>query len=422
MKQGVSGVAAVALAVLMLIVGIGIGFLITPYVAAPGAAAAGLSGEIPIGALLPLTGPLGQFGENDKVAIETAVNEVNALLESIGANWRLKPYVEDTETKPEVALEKLMSLHAKGVKVIIGPMASGEVLKIKEYADSNRILVISQSSTATQLAIKGDYIYRLVPSDAAQGPIGPKFAKTLGVTHIFIVHLANTWGDGLAETVEQKAKELGITVAGKFRIPEAGTDYSAEVASLASEVENLVAQGVSPDKILVQLITYGEAVTFFHSAIEYDVLWKVKWFGSDGTARHADLVRDTKVAEFSSKVRFVSPIAVQVETPVTQKVLQKIKQELGREPEPYAYNSYDAVWIVALSLLTAQKYDADAIISVMPRILEHYYGASGPIMLDEAGDRLPEEYVLTEVVEVDGAYEWQDTGSYKVLTGELTWS
>ena len=69
-----------------------------------------------------------------------------------------------------------------------------------------------------------------------------------------------------------------------------------------------------------------------------------------------------------------------------------------------------------------QKYDADAIISVMPSILEHYYGASGPIMLDEAGDRLPKEYVLTEVVEVDGAYKWQDTGSYEVLTGEITWS
>jgi hypothetical protein len=35
---------------------------------------------------------------------------------------------------------------------------------------------------------------------------------------------------------------------------------------------------------MVQLITYGEATTFMLSAREYDVLWKVKWFGSDGTA------------------------------------------------------------------------------------------------------------------------------------------
>ncbi|MCS7132466.1 MAG: ABC transporter substrate-binding protein, partial [Aigarchaeota archaeon] len=151
MLRGVSKIIAVILAVVMLIIGIGVGALITPYVAPPPApvattvtvtttktttvtttvteapAARGLSGEVPIGALLPLSGPLGQFGENDKVAVEMAVAEVNSFLERIGAGWRLRLYVEDTETKPEVALEKLMSLHARGVKFVIGPMASGEV-------------------------------------------------------------------------------------------------------------------------------------------------------------------------------------------------------------------------------------------------------------------------------------------------------
>ncbi|MCL7393901.1 MAG: ABC transporter substrate-binding protein [Thaumarchaeota archaeon] len=463
MMLGVSRAIAVVLAVVMLIIGIGVGMVVTPYVTPPptptiktvtetrtvtvgasvetvtvagetktivstttitmpGTAAGGLSGEVPIGALLPLSGPLGQFGENDKVAVEFAVAEINEFLEKIGAGWRLKLYVEDTETKPEVALEKLMSLHAKGVKFVVGPMASGEVLKLKEYADSNKILVISQSSTAPVLGIAGDYIYRFVPPDDAQGVIGPKFAKMVGATHIIIVHLANTWGDGLAAVVERTAKDLGINVVSKIRIPEAGTDYSAEVASLVSEVEKLVGQGIPLEKIMVQLITYGEAVTFFHSAVNYDILWKVKWFGSDGTARHAELVKDKIAAEFSSKVRFVSPIAMEVKTPVTQKVLAEIQRKLGREPEPYAYNSYDAVWVIALSLLAANKYDADAVIAAMPKILEHYYGASGPIMLNEAGDRLPETYVLTEVVSVAGAYEWRDTGYYKVATGELSWS
>jgi len=443
MARGVSRAIAVVLAVVMLIIGIGVGVLVTPYVSPPpaptvttvtvtrtatitttvsAAAAGGLSGEIPIGALLPLSGPLGQFGENDKVAVELAVAEVNTFLEKVGAGWRLKLYVEDTETKPEVALEKLMSLHARGVKFIVGPMASGEVLKIKEYADSNKILVISQSSTAPVLGIAGDYIYRFVPPDDAQGVIGPKFAKIIGATHIIIVHLANTWGDGLAEVVERTAKELGINVVSRIRIPEAGTDYSAEVASLVSEVNKLIEQGIPPEKIMVQLITYGEAVTFFHSAADYEVLWKVKWFGSDGTARHAELAKDRRAAEFSSKVRFVSPIAMEVKTPVTQKVLSEIQRRLGREPEPYAYNSYDAVWVIALGLLAANKYDADAVIAALPKILEHYYGASGPIMLNEAGDRLPESYVLTEVFSVDGAYEWRDTGHYNVVTGELAWS
>ncbi|RLG10645.1 MAG: hypothetical protein DRN64_02600, partial [Thaumarchaeota archaeon] len=114
MKKGVRAVSkavAIVLAVVMLVAGIGIGIVVAPYAAGAGVGApGGLSGEIPIGALLPLSGPLAAFGANDKVAIEIAVGEVNELLESVGANWKLKLYVEDTETNPSVALEKLTSL------------------------------------------------------------------------------------------------------------------------------------------------------------------------------------------------------------------------------------------------------------------------------------------------------------------------
>jgi branched-chain amino acid transport system substrate-binding protein len=453
--KGVTRIAAVGLAVLMLLVGVGVGYGAASLFMAPGPAvqtvtttrtiattvtstvggatvtetktvtvggpAAGLSGDVPIGALLPLSGPLGVFGENDKIAVQLAVDEVNDFLAKSGAGWRIKLYIEDTETKPEVALEKLMSLHAKGVKIVIGPMGSGEVLKVKEYADSNKILIISQSSTSPKLWIEGDYIYRFCPNDFAQGPIGPRFAKNLGVTHIFLVYLANTWGDGLAEVAEKTAKDLGITVAGKFRIAEAAPDYSAEVSSLASEINKLVGQGVPPEKIMVQLITYGEATTFMLSAREYDVLWKVKWFGSDGTAYEGSLLKEPKTAEFSNKVRFVSPIFAPTKTPKYQEVLSKIRSQLGRDPESYAYNSYDAVWVIALSLLATQKYDADAVLSAMPKVLEHYYGASGYIVLDKAGDRIAADYELVEIVRKDGAYDWQATGIYYGTTGEIVW-
>ncbi|MEM2451219.1 MAG: ABC transporter substrate-binding protein, partial [Nitrososphaerota archaeon] len=251
--KGVTKAIAIVVAIVTLLLGIGIGYFIAPYMApvTPAAPTAGLSGEVPIGVLLPLSGPLATLGEPNRPALLIAAEEINSLLAKSGANWRLKLYIEDTETKPEVALEKLMSLHAKGVKIVIGPMGSGEVLKIKEYADSNKILIISQSSTSPMLAIKGDYIYRFVPNDLYQGPIGPKFANKLGVTHMFIVYLANPWGDGLAEVSEKTAKELGIAVAGKFRIAEAATDYSAEVSSLAAEVNKLVEQGIPPEKIMV---------------------------------------------------------------------------------------------------------------------------------------------------------------------------
>ena len=455
--RGVSRIIAVVLAVLMLIIGIGVGVVITPYatppttktitetktvtvsgktpvetvtvtvagetktvtstvvstmtITAPGAAEGGLSGEIPIGALLPLSGPLGKFGENDKVAIELAVADVNAFLEKIGANWRLKVYIEDTETKAEVALEKLITFQAKGIKVVIGPMGSHELLKVKEFADSNKILIISQSSTSPKLSLPDDYIYRFVPTDIYQGKIAPAYAKAIGITHMILVYLANPWGDGLAAEIKENAKKHGIGVVDELRIPEGAPDYSAEVASLAAKVNKLVNKGIPPEKIMVVLITYGEASTFFHSAREYDILWKVKWFGSDGTAYLYDLQEDPSVAEFVTRVGLPSPIAAPIGDNYKE-VMERIKEEVGRTPEPYAYNSYDAVWVIALSLLMTGRYDGEAIRSVIPEVLKIYYGVSGYIKLDENGDRVAEQYWTVTLTKTAEGYEWKPVAIY----------
>ena len=417
--RGVSRVIAVVLAVVTLIIGIGVGMVIAPYmtpIAAP--AARGLSGEIPIGALLPLSGPLGKFGENDKIAVELAVADVNAFLEKIGAGWRLRVYIEDTETKPEVALEKLISLQAKGVKAVVGPMASGEILKIKEFADSNKIIVISQSSTSPRVAIPDDYIYRFVPTDVYQGKIAPAYAKALGVTHMILVYLANPWGDGLAAEIKENAKRHGIEVVDELRIPEAALDYSAEVASLASKVNELVEKGISPEKIMVALITYGEAVTFFHSAREYDVLWRVKWFGSDGTAFEYGLQEDPKAAEFTTTVGLPSPIAAPIGDNYIG-VMERIKERIGRTPEPYAYNSYDAIWVIALSILMTGKYDGEAIRSVIPEVLKIYYGVSGYIKLNEHGDRIGERYWTVTLAKTPEGYEWVPVATYDCIADKV---
>ncbi|HID40964.1 MAG TPA: amino acid ABC transporter substrate-binding protein, partial [Pyrodictium sp.] len=143
-------------------------------------AAGGLSGEVQIGALLPLTGDLASYGENSKVALELAERDINAFLEKAGAPFRIKIVVEDTETKPEVALQKIQALAAKGIKFYIGPQTSAEVRQIKNFADQNKLLVISQSSTLPALAIPNDYIFRFCPTDNIQGPVIAKMAKHFG--------------------------------------------------------------------------------------------------------------------------------------------------------------------------------------------------------------------------------------------------
>ena len=81
--KGITTIMAAILMIVMLLVGIGIGYVLAPSIGL--APAGGLSGEVEIGALLSLTGDLASFGENEQVAAELAVDEVNALLEMMEA-------------------------------------------------------------------------------------------------------------------------------------------------------------------------------------------------------------------------------------------------------------------------------------------------------------------------------------------------
>ena len=149
-----------ALFIIGLIIGAAIGYGAATAIAPPRPAPVGLTGEVKIVALLPLTGVLSTYGENSRAAVELAASEVNDWLEARGAPWRLKLIVEDTATDPATCLSKVKSWHGQGVLFFVGPQSSSEVKEVKAYADANKLLVIAQSSTSPALSIPGDFIFR----------------------------------------------------------------------------------------------------------------------------------------------------------------------------------------------------------------------------------------------------------------------
>ncbi len=383
--------------------------------------AGGVSGTIEIGALLPLTGDLASYGENSKAALELAQRDINAFLEKAGAPFRIKIVVEDSETKPEVALQKLQALAAKGIKVVIGPMTSAEVKQIKSYADQNKIVVISQSSTAPSLAIPGDYIFRFCPTDEIQGPVIAKMAKFFGKKAIVIMWRGDAWGDGLHDAVKKAAQELGIEVIDGPRYDPKAKEFANEVDQLAQKVQEAVNK-YGADKVAVVYIGFNEVVQVFTTASQYDVLKKVMWFGSDGTALLAELLKNPVAAKFAAQVKFLNPIFAATKSQKYDKIVAELKKTLGREPDTYALAAYDAAWVAALSIAVTQKYDGEAIKNILPDVAYNYFGATGWIVLDEAGDRAFADYNLYVVIEKDGKYTWELAGVYHYSSDSFTWN
>jgi len=390
----------------------------------------GLTGEVLIGFLGSMTGDLASYGENEAAAAQLAVEEVNELLKESGAKWTLKLVVEDTQTLPDVCLEKVESFAARGIRLLVGPLSSSELSNIMAYCNAEKVLTISQSSTAPVLGIPDDFVFRFCPNDRWQGRAIARLMWEDGIRYVIPTWRGEAWGDGLEDKGKERFEELGGTFLEGVRYSVPREEFSVEAATLKDLVTSAVDE-YGADKVAVWAISFGEISAYFKEALQYDILKQVKWYGSDGTCVIPALIdpADPDVCEFAAVTKgptpngFINPIFSPL--PATwkyEKVRNRILTELGREPDSYSYSVYDIVWAYANALMATGKYDSEAVKAVLPEVTRELFGATGWVDLDENGDRSPTDYDLWVVKEAaPGVYTWVRVGSWSLATDTLEW-
>ena len=412
----------VGVAIVAIIIGIGIGYGIsgsdsettsapTTIVQEP----TGLSGEITIGLILPLTGDLATHGEENWEGSKFGVIEFNKYLEKLQAPWHLKMVSEDSATNPVIALEKLQALNAKGIGIIVGNEASSNIRNIKGYAESNNMLLVSCCSSAPALAIPNDSVYRLVPDDSNQGGAIAKLIQYEGIQVVVPVWRGDTWGDGISEaTISSFVQRGGISDEGVRYNPES-PEFSASTSLLAEKVRGYVDE-YGADKVAVLFLGFAEILQFMQSSAQHEVLGDVRWFGPGANTKEHKLIDDPIGLEFSNKIIFTTVQVAVTKNPIYERVQTHLTETLGRTPNTFVHSSYDIVWIVGLAMLQTQSTDVSIIKSVIPDIAEHYYGAMGSTILNEAGDLAQADY---EVWGIRGG-EWVLLGKYTQSTDSIS--
>jgi len=374
-----------------------------------------LSGEVKIGLILPLTGDLATHGEENWEGSKLGVVDFNNHLEKLGAGWNLKMVSEDSATSPVIALEKLTSLNAKGISIVVGPETSSNIRNIKGYSDSNNMLLVSCCSSAPALAIPNDSVFRLVPDDSNQGTALAKLIQHEGIEVLVPVWRADTWGDGLSDATTGSFVERGGKIDEGVRYNPESPEFSASTSLLAEKVRGYVDE-YGAEKVAVSFLGFAEILQFTQSASEHDVLDDVRWFGSGANTKEHKLIDDPIGLEFSTNMQFTTVQVAVTKNPIYERVQAHLTEELGRTPNTFVHSSYDAVWIIGLAMLQTQTTDVSTIKTVIPDIAEHYYGAIGPTKLNEAGDLAQADY---EVWGIRGG-EWVLLGKYTQATDSVS--
>jgi len=423
-------IRGVALLIIGLIVGIAGGYFLYPAITPSKEVTVTVTGgvalpsEIKIGALYSLSGSLATYGQNGAAALELAVQEANEYLQKAGIGVTVKLYLEDTQTDPNVALQKLQALAAQGIKFFIGPSTSAEARNILGYANDNNLLLLSPLSSAGDLSIPNDNLYRLPYPDKGQAVALAKLMQSLGIQYLVIINRNDVYGRGLATSLKSAFENIGGKTSDLISYDPATTEFTVQVSTLFQYVQNAINTVGNPKKVGVELATFEEAAQIIKTIVQnpqYDqVLRSVRWFGDNSITDTVSLVNDPDVAKFLSDTKFLSPIdASLAENEVTQKVKNYVRQKLGRDPDSFAYNSYDAFWLLFWSILTV-GYDVNKVKQVLPNVAKGYIGASGQIQFDENGDRVPISYVLKSIEYIEGKWQWVYAGRYIHLNQSIT--
>ena len=421
-----------ALMIILLIVGIAIGYPVGMYTAPSRVVEKTIEKtvEVPVEKTVevpvyPLEGEIfighimSELPENRIPATEIAEADVNEYVKKLGLPITFRVLIEDTEESAVKALEKLESLAARGVKVVTGLTWSSHVKACKDYADTNHIVLLSDGSTAPALAIADDWVFRIVCDDTVQGKAIARMLIDYGIKAIAVMQRADAWGDGLYGELEKWFKEWGGEIIEYIRYDPEKTEFSAEIYTVDGKIREAI-EKYGEGKVALEVLSFtADVVPIQVAAGDYPELLKVPWFGSDGHALSSRLVEEA--GDLAAQTKHLCTFMAPTESSRHKAFIDKFMARTGLYPDIYTILLYDCIWILAKSILEAGTYDAEVIREVLPDVAEAYFGATGWCKLNEAGDRAATNYDIWAVVEEAGKIDWKKVGVYDLLTEKITW-
>ena len=373
--------------------------------------------EFRVGVLVSLTGSWSSLGQNTVVALQIAAKQLEATARTQHGGYRFRLLVRDTQLDPSLALAAIKDLDKCGVKIVIGPQSSAEVAMIKPYADAHNMLVISQGSTASSLAIPGDNIFRFCPNDTREAEPIVALMWHEGIRTIVPLWRNDAGNNGLHDSVQAAFESLGGAVTPGYRYEPTTTDFSAATAAVAAQV----GATANPSTTAVYLAAFDEVVNVFQSAQGNATLSATAWYGSDGVALSAALLADSTAAASAANAGYPNPIfglddALQSKW---QPISDAIEARTGITPDAFALSAYDALFVVQRAL---QNSGGTKIFGNFKAAFVNeanaYVGITGSTALDSAGDRLNGNFDFWAVLLENGSYDWVRIGSY--ANGTLT--
>jgi branched-chain amino acid transport system substrate-binding protein len=357
-------------------------------------------GTIKIATQSPLSGGQAALGEGIKLGTQLGIEKFKGNLEKAGFKVELVPF--DDQAKPDVGVANAKNIIAdKDIIVVIGHLNSGVAIPSSEVYKEVNLPMISPANTNEKITDRGyPNVNRVCGRDDVQGPVGAEFAAhTLKMKSVYILHDKTTYGQGVAEAFKNDAEKKGLKIVG-FEGTEEKSNFDPIITPIKAKNPELVYFGG----------IYDQGAPFFKQAREKGV--KAKFLGPDGLDS-SDFV---KIGGKAVVGTYYTTAAAPASSAAAKQFGEAYKKKFGKNPEPYAAESYVATAIAIKALEDVTKGGKaptrEAVATAIRKV--KYTGMTGTIEFDDKGDPKKASYYVMQVAG-DNPEKWSDNKEAKRL-------
>jgi len=320
---------------------------------------AALAADIKLGVAEALTGPAAKYGVAIKNGFTLASEEINA---KGGVNGdKLALVIEDEQGKKEEAINVFKKLIFQDkVLAVFGPTLSNSAFAADPIANAAKVVVFGTSNTADGITAMGPFTFRNSVMEADVLPVTVKAAvKHFGIKKVAVIYgnddaFTKSGYDVFKATLEQQKIPVTTTEA----YAKGDVDFKAQLTKIKAG---------NPDAIVCSCLAEEAANIILQTRA---LGMKQPFIGGNGlnSPKLFEIAKDA-----GDNTLMGSPWSAENQTPANKAFIAAYKAKFGSDPDQFAAQAYDAMYIMADAIKSVKlsgnlAKDRDALRAALPAV------------------------------------------------------
>lgn len=345
--------------------------------------------ELKIGLSLPLSGPLSTYGKECFMGIKLAADELQK------ENNQITLLLEDNYSDGDSCIRTIKTLFSKGCQIIVGPLASDNLMLVAPLIDTLNIPILAPTATAPPITQMSQRIFRVCCNDVYEGKALADFMYTIaGKKRVgMLVNQTSLYSKELALAFREKFHDLMGEIVGE----EMYTTSNPTSYNFIPQIQRLIIMK-NADAIFLPCY-YNDALQIINQCIQGGV--RCIFIGGDGWDV-PELLETTK--SYFSPCYFCTQFFKG--DPIVTKFRNNYKKNTNTEPSSFSALGYDAIKLIGTLKIHGEK--PENVIDAL-RSMDTFNGVTGKLSFKYTRD--PEKDVA--IVKI---YKGKATLEQKLIT------